>query len=109
MNLKWKPTQISLELSRRLFGPDRAEVAKRSNNVGPDVDDAIHKCADGSTDYRHRHDPEPPDCPSEGLSEFQQPGFIKIEIGVLWLSTAKKLNFARLASSSSAAAVLQTR
>ena len=70
MNLKWKPTQISLELSRRLFGPDRAEVAKRSNNVGPDVDEAIHKCADGSTDYRHRHDPEPPDCPSEGLSEF---------------------------------------
>jgi hypothetical protein len=65
MNLKWKPTQISLELSRRLFGPDRAEVAKRSNNVGPNVDDAIHKCADGSTDYRHRHDPEPPDCPAK--------------------------------------------
>src|ERR1041384_8010216 len=42
VNLKWKPTQISLELSRRLFGPDRAEVTKRSNNVRPDIDDAIH-------------------------------------------------------------------
>jgi hypothetical protein len=43
MNLKWKPTQISLEPFRRLFGPDRAEVTKGSNNVGPDVDDATHK------------------------------------------------------------------
>jgi hypothetical protein len=51
MNLKWKPTQISLELSRRLFGPDRAEVTERSNNVGPDIDDAIHKRGHRSTDY----------------------------------------------------------
>jgi len=51
MNLKWKPTQISLESLRRLFGPDRAEVTKRSNNIGPDVDDAIHKCDHGSTNY----------------------------------------------------------
>jgi hypothetical protein len=43
MNLKWKPTQISLEPFRRLFGPDRAEITKRSNNVGPDVDDATHQ------------------------------------------------------------------
>ena len=42
MNLKWKPTQISLELSRRLLGPDRAEVTKRSDNVRPDVDDTLH-------------------------------------------------------------------
>jgi hypothetical protein len=42
MNLEGKPTQISLECLRRLFGPDRAEVTKRSDNVGPDVDDAIH-------------------------------------------------------------------
>lgn len=51
MNLKWKPTQISLKLSRRLFGPDRAEVTERSNNVGPDIDDAIHKRGHRSTDY----------------------------------------------------------
>jgi hypothetical protein len=43
MNLKWKPTQISLQLSRRLFGPDRAKITKRSNNIRPDVDDVIHK------------------------------------------------------------------
>jgi hypothetical protein len=42
MNLKWKPAQSRLELSRRLFGPGRAEVTKSSNNVGPNVDDAIH-------------------------------------------------------------------
>ena len=51
MNLKWKPTKMSLELSRRLFGPDRAEVTERSNNVGPDIDDAIHKRRHRSTDY----------------------------------------------------------
>jgi hypothetical protein len=51
MNLKWKPTQISLEVSRGLFGPDRAEITKRSNDVGPDVDDAIHNCDHRSTDY----------------------------------------------------------
>lgn len=50
MNFKWKPTQTSLELFRRRFGPDRAEITKRSDNVGPDVDDAIHKCAHRSTD-----------------------------------------------------------
>jgi hypothetical protein len=42
MDLKRKPTQVSLQFSRRLFGPDRAEIAKRSNNVGPDVDYATH-------------------------------------------------------------------
>jgi hypothetical protein len=42
MNFEWEPTQISLELSRRLFGPDRAEITKRSNNVRPDIDDTIH-------------------------------------------------------------------
>jgi hypothetical protein len=42
MDLKGKPTQISLQFSRRLFGPDRAEIAERSNNVGPNVDYAIH-------------------------------------------------------------------
>src|ERR1043166_10277802 len=31
VNLKWKPTQISPELSRRLFGPDRAEGTKKKN------------------------------------------------------------------------------
>jgi hypothetical protein len=51
MNLKWKPTQISLELPRRLFGPDRAEVTKWSNHVGPDVDNATHKYGDRSTNY----------------------------------------------------------
>lgn len=51
MNLKWKPAQISLELSRRFFGPDRAEITKRSNNIGPDIDDATHKCNHPSTDY----------------------------------------------------------
>jgi hypothetical protein len=42
MNLKGKPTQVGLQFSRRLFGPDRAEIAERSNNVGPDVDYATH-------------------------------------------------------------------
>jgi hypothetical protein len=51
MNLKRKPTQISLEVSRGLFGPDRAEITKRSNNVRPDVDDAIQNCDHRSTDY----------------------------------------------------------
>src|SRR5262245_40448849 len=32
MNLKWKPTQISFELSRCFFGPDRAEITKGSND-----------------------------------------------------------------------------
>jgi hypothetical protein len=41
MDLKRKPTQVSLQFSRR-FGPDRGEIAKRSNNVGPDVDYATH-------------------------------------------------------------------
>jgi hypothetical protein len=34
--------QVSLQFSRRLFGPDRAEIAERSNNVGPDIDYATH-------------------------------------------------------------------
>jgi hypothetical protein len=42
MNLKGNPTQVSFQLPRGLLGPDRAEVTKRSNNVGPDVDDATH-------------------------------------------------------------------
>jgi hypothetical protein len=42
MDLKRKPTQVSFQFSRRLFGPDRAEIAERSNNVGPDVDYATH-------------------------------------------------------------------
>ena len=44
MNLKWEPPQIGVELARCLFGPDRAEITKRSNNVGPDIDHAIHNC-----------------------------------------------------------------
>jgi hypothetical protein len=51
MNLKWQPTQISVELSCGLFGPDRAEITKRSNDVEPDVNDATHKCGHRSTDY----------------------------------------------------------
>jgi hypothetical protein len=42
MDLERKHSQRSLELSRRFFGPDRAEVAKGSNDVGPQVNDAIH-------------------------------------------------------------------
>jgi hypothetical protein len=42
MDLERKHTQLSLEFSRRFVGPDRADVAKRSNDVGPQVDDAIH-------------------------------------------------------------------
>ncbi len=40
MQLEGKPAQLCVELSCSLFGPDRAEIAVRSNNVGPDVDDA---------------------------------------------------------------------
>src|SRR5579863_2912716 len=40
MKLERKPAQLCVELARRSFGPDRAEIAIRSNNVGPDVDDA---------------------------------------------------------------------
>lgn len=58
MNLKWKPTKMSLELARRLFGPDRAEVTKRSNNVGPDVDDAIHNVVTVASIASSRQDRE---------------------------------------------------
>jgi hypothetical protein len=51
MNLKWKPAQVSIELSRRLLGPDRAKITKRSNYVRPDVDEAIHSCDHPSTEY----------------------------------------------------------
>lgn len=52
-----KPTQISLELSRRFFGPDRAEVTKRSDYVRPDVDDTLHNRDQPTTDYipRDKH------------------------------------------------------
>jgi hypothetical protein len=42
MNLERKPTEFRLQFARRSFGPDRAEITKRSNNVSPNVDDAIH-------------------------------------------------------------------
>jgi hypothetical protein len=36
VQLEWKPTRRHAELLCCLFDPDRAEIAERSNDVGPD-------------------------------------------------------------------------
>jgi hypothetical protein len=36
MQLERKPTRLYAKFQRRLLDPDRAEIAKRSNDVGPD-------------------------------------------------------------------------
>jgi hypothetical protein len=53
MDFEWKHTQRSLEFSRCFVGPDRAEIAKWSNDVGPHVDNAIHGFAPFSRPKAH--------------------------------------------------------
>jgi hypothetical protein len=57
MDLERKHTQRRLEFSRCFVGPDRAEVAKRSNDVGPHVDDAIHVLAPFGRPRAHSYGP----------------------------------------------------
>jgi hypothetical protein len=41
MQFEWQPTRTDAELPRRFFDPDRAEVAERSNDIGPNVQNLI--------------------------------------------------------------------